>query len=262
MHLTLLLAALVGSIVPGCAPRPAPTLSPPAPGGIECKVRGDVAAPVGDASRQADTRPGIAVFPFVDGGSFGPDKEDFAALSVGLQQMLTTELAQNPALRVVERAALKQLMDEQTLGASGRVDPQTAARLGKMVGAKYVVLGGFTDAFGTMRLDGRIVVVETTEVLRAEEVRDKREQIFDMVVRLSDQVTKGVKLAPLSAQARQVRNGRAKKLPAAAAALYSRALVLQDHGRKDKAVELYREIVQRFPEMNEAREALRQLTGR
>src|SRR4051812_40006431 len=70
---------------------------------------------------QGDTRPGIAVLPFDNGGSYGQSKEDFDALQVGMQQMLTTELAQNPALRVVDRSQIKQLLSEQDLGAAGRV---------------------------------------------------------------------------------------------------------------------------------------------
>src|SRR5690606_22408654 len=39
-------------------------------------------------AQDADTRPGIAVFPFTNGGSFGPGSEDLAPLEVGIQQML------------------------------------------------------------------------------------------------------------------------------------------------------------------------------
>src|SRR6185503_16935363 len=104
-----------------------------------------------------DTRPGIAVFPFDNGGSYGQDKENFEALQVGMQQMLTTEFAQNPALRVVDRTQIKSLLAEQDLGAQGRVDANTAAKIGKVVGAKYVVMGGFIDFYGDLRLDARIV---------------------------------------------------------------------------------------------------------
>lgn len=66
-----------------------------------------------------DSRPGVAVLPFENGGSYGQDKEDFDALEVGIQQMLLTEFAVNSALRVVERSRLRALMDEQDLGSSG-----------------------------------------------------------------------------------------------------------------------------------------------
>ena len=53
-----------------------------------------------------DTRPGIAVLPFENGGSYGKDKEDFDALRKGLAGTLIYELAQNPAVRLVDAARL------------------------------------------------------------------------------------------------------------------------------------------------------------
>jgi hypothetical protein len=50
-----------------------------------------------------DTRPGIAVFAFSNGGSYGQQKEDYDAMERGMAGMLISELGANPALRVVER---------------------------------------------------------------------------------------------------------------------------------------------------------------
>ncbi len=87
-----------------------------------------------------DTRPGIGVWILENGGSYGQDAEDFEALRVGLQQILMTELARNPAMRVVERSQLNALIAEQDLGAGCLFDPETAALVGRIVWAKYLVL--------------------------------------------------------------------------------------------------------------------------
>ena len=150
---------------------------------------------------QGDTRAGIAVLPFDNGGSYGQSKEDFEALGVGFQQMLTTELSQNPAFRVVDRSQIKSLLAEQDLGAAGRVDANTAAKVGKVVGAKYVVMGGFIDFYGDLRLDARIVNVETSEILKSIGERDKRENLYASVTKLAADVTKGVNLPALPRQA-------------------------------------------------------------
>lgn len=215
--------------------------------------------PAAVAAQGADTRPGLAVFPFTNGGSFGPDKEDLAALEVGIQQMLLTELAQNTNLRVVERSQLRAILDEQGLVTSGRVDPRTAAQVGRLVGARYVVTGAFMDVYGTFRLDGRIVDVETGEILKTEEVRDRRQNIYQLLVDLAGRITQGVSLPPL--EVAMVEQRRSRAIPAEAVTLFSRAQVFQDGGRHEQAIDLYRQIAQRFPEMTEAREALRQLTG-
>ena len=58
---------------------------------------------VGAQQRRQDTRPGIAVLPFSNGGSYGQAKEDYDALQRGIAGMMISELARNPAARIVER---------------------------------------------------------------------------------------------------------------------------------------------------------------
>jgi len=61
-----------------------------------------------------------------------------------LSGMLANELASIGAFRVVERSNLESVLNEQDLGASGRVRPDTAAQIGQLTGAEYIVLGTVT----------------------------------------------------------------------------------------------------------------------
>jgi curli biogenesis system outer membrane secretion channel CsgG len=61
-----------------------------------------------------------------------------------LSGMLANELAAIGAFTVVERSNLESVMREQDLGASGRVRPDTAAQIGQLTGAQYIVLGTVT----------------------------------------------------------------------------------------------------------------------
>ena len=125
-----------------------------------------------------DTRPGIAVMAFDNGGSYGQDAENFEALRVGIQQMLLTELAMNNAARVVERSQINALVAEQDLAADGRVDPNTAAQIGQLVGARYMIFGSFIDFYGETRIDARIVDTETSEIVNTTRVRNSREEMY------------------------------------------------------------------------------------
>ena len=58
-----------------------------------------------------------------------------------LAGMLSNELAGTEKFRVVERSKLESVLREQDLGASGRVRAGTAAKVGKMTGAQYLVIG-------------------------------------------------------------------------------------------------------------------------
>src|SRR5438477_13078913 len=58
-----------------------------------------------------------------------------------LSGMLTNELAGTEKFRVVERAKLEHVLNEQDLGASGRVSKGSAAKIGKLTGAHSLAMG-------------------------------------------------------------------------------------------------------------------------
>ncbi len=71
-----------------------------------------------------------------------------------LSGMLANELAAIDAFTVVERSQLDHVLREQDLGASGRVRPDTAAEIGQLTGAGYIVTGTVTDYSENTRRTG------------------------------------------------------------------------------------------------------------
>lgn len=67
--------------------------------------------------------------------------------SVGrdLAGMLSNELAATGKFRVVERSKLDAVLSEQDLASSGRINPATRAKVGKVTGAKYLVFATVTS---------------------------------------------------------------------------------------------------------------------
>ena len=209
-------------------------------------------------ARNQDTRPGIAVLPFSNGGSYGQGKEDFEALEVGIAGMMISELTQNPAARVVEREQIKQLLDEQNLTTQGRVDPQTAAKVGKLVGARYVVLGTFVDFYGDFRVDVRLVNTETGEIVKTESERMQRDHMYDIIRNIAVRLMKDANLPALQRGAsNEQRMGR--QVPTEALTYYSRALLYQDRGQKEKATEMFNRALAIFPDYAEAQEGLQKV---
>ncbi len=206
-----------------------------------------------------DTRPGIAVLPFENGGSYGQDKENFEALQKGIPGMLISELAQNPAARVVDRDGIESMLAEQNLARDGRVDAATAARIGKLVGARYMVMGSFVDLYGRFRMDARIVNVETSEILKVVKSDGKRDDLFRLIQGLAEKLMAETKLPPLSAELGAA--VRQRNVPTEALTYYSRALLYQDRGDKDKAAEFFNKALEAFPSYSEAREGLQKVRG-
>jgi curli biogenesis system outer membrane secretion channel CsgG len=66
-------------------------------------------------------------------------------LGRGAADILTTELVKMGKFDMFERGQLQSVLKEQDLGASGRVDPSTAVRIGKIIGVNYIITGAVTE---------------------------------------------------------------------------------------------------------------------
>lgn len=192
------------------------------------------------ATAKTDTRPGIAVLPFENGGSYGRDKEDYTALQGGIPAIMIDELSRNPAARVVDREIINNILKEQDLATAGRVDAATAAKVGKLVGARYMIMGTFIELAGKFKLTARIVDVETGEILKSvsnDDAMMNPNDLFKIIQSVAQKLMAETKLPALPAQVAQA--AKAENVPTTALTLYSRALLYQDRGEKAKAVEFF-----------------------
>ncbi|MEA3402029.1 MAG: CsgG/HfaB family protein [Armatimonadota bacterium] len=96
--------------------------------------------------------PVVAVMPFED-GSVRADwgwhcRGTRYRAGAGIADMVANELAfeadRRRTFRLVERERLFEVLDEQDLGREGRIDPRTAARIGRILGADLLVMGAVT----------------------------------------------------------------------------------------------------------------------
>lgn len=119
-------------------------------------------ATVNRAARAADTTPtapvAVAVFDFE---STDPKLKD---LGLQLAQLLTARLSVCDDVITVERQDLQKIMGEQELGASGIVNPETAARIGQYTGARVLVTGRLFNAEGETSLVLKVMSAETSRV--------------------------------------------------------------------------------------------------
>lgn len=80
----------------------------------------------------------IAVLPF-DGPRGSQVSSDIEALFAGIQVDST------PYFSVIERTAIRKIIREQSLQLSGLVNPETAERVGRLLGAEGIILGTVTQ---------------------------------------------------------------------------------------------------------------------
>lgn len=66
------------------------------------------------------------------------------APSQGVSDLLTNKLVDGGAYTLIERSRIQAVLQEQNLALSGRIDPNTAAQVGRILGADAVVIGSVT----------------------------------------------------------------------------------------------------------------------
>lgn len=258
-----------------------------------------IASPIAaQGAAQGAARPVVVVLPF-DNNSIGAGARDFDGLGKGVQDFLITDLAGNPAVRLVDRSRIETVLKEQELAAGGRIDAETAVRIGKILGAQYAVVGGFlADGRGNAVLTGRTIDIETTQIANPQKISGKSDDVLGLIAQLSTRLTSAMVLAPKSG-ARGASSGgttgtapgAAKSAPAQTGApsssvgqvetfakpvsaktmvtrldvasmkLYSNALDEADKKHAARATELFKQVLARFPEFEPAQRQLDKLSN-
>ncbi|MGH7468249.1 MAG: CsgG/HfaB family protein [Longimicrobiales bacterium] len=105
----------------------------------------------------ANTNPApgvVGVFPFLNTAP-----ATLAPLGRALAELITVDLSQTTRIRIVERAQVQRLLDEIRLAQSGSVDPATAARAGRLLGAGRIVQGRLDGTEAALRMQAAVVAV-------------------------------------------------------------------------------------------------------
>ena len=204
------------------------------------------AAEPADKGSDKDKTPTLAVLYF----DYSGKTEEMGMLRKGLAQMLISDLSDLDGVRIVERDRLQDIINELELNQTTKIDKQTAARIGKLLGAKYLVLGGYFDLMGTLRIDARVVETETGKVVKSYGASGKPDEFIGLEQKLSTDLhglLTSDALEGFTARPR-VRTGtatdptapasqpkRPKKLTTGTAVKYGKALDAKDRGDKEEA---------------------------
>ena len=115
---------------------------------------------------------------------------------------LYTELKAKSKINLIERNQIEKALEEMKLASVGLIE-ENAPKLGKMLGADAVLTGIYQISGDSIRIDAKIVKVETGEVLSGGEVSGSIKDIFNLEKRLSENVLAALEaLAPKDEKAK------------------------------------------------------------
>ncbi|WP_457572536.1 CsgG/HfaB family protein [Desulfovulcanus sp.] len=183
----------------------------------------------------------LAIFPFENNAITSP--KQYAPLSKGLSAMLITDLKALKAsgLQLIEREKIDSILKEMSLGQAGMIDQNTAIKAGKILGAQSVAFGSFM-VFGTqVRIDLRVINVETSEIIMAENVMGDESNFFNLEKQLAQKIVKALNLK-LKQTTLTASQGNLK-----AAMLLSQAINALDRGHDDDANKLFKKVIEIAP---------------
>ena len=173
----------------------------------------------------ASAAPPVVAISYFDNHSGQPALDPLAK---GLADMLITDLTAVSAVQVVEREKLNQVLAELALSKSKFIDPKTAQRLGKGLAARWVLTGGYTVAGETMRIDARVLEVETAKVLASEKVEGKKDEFFALEKELVEVLVVAIGVTVGRAEKTRLRSNPTQSFTAWS--LYSEGLDAGDRG--------------------------------
>lgn len=205
------------------------------------------------ATPNADTKR-IAILYF-DNGS---DNAELSRLRKGLADMLISDLSKIKMLNVIERARLEEILKEQKLNNSKEFDASTATKVGKLLGVQYILTGAFFDLMGSMRMDARIIDVETGKIIKSEGIDGQTNTFFDLEKKLVVKIASGLNVE-LNADNKETTETKTSSLSYETSLLYSDALDKMDKGENGKAIELLKKVLQKNPDFAPAKKALDKL---
>lgn len=159
-------------------------------------------------------------------------KSDYDPLGKGISSMMISDLSVVPEIQLVEREHMQDIVKEIDLQHTKYFDSTTAVKVGKMLGAEYIVTGAFASLQPNMRIDTRVVRVETGAIVKTAQVTGDQDKFFDLEQALADKLIDGLGVA-LSPEDHEklLAQERANRVDALSTmAGFSRSLALYDRG--------------------------------
>lgn len=99
-----------------------------------------------------------------------------------IPESISTSMAKGGRLEIVERSRLEAGLKEMEMSELGIVDESQAAKIGRAVGANAILVGSFVSIGGVLRINARLIDVQTSRVINAESVQGQvGAEIFDLM---------------------------------------------------------------------------------
>jgi len=131
--------------------------------------------------------PGLKTMAIIDFKNSSIDqKAKFDPMEQGFADLMIHRLNNSTGLKVIERERIQWILNE--INIQDKYNMEEAVRIGKQLGVHAVLLGSFIIFNDEIWLGARLVKVETSEILLADEIKGDVDDFFDLTEKLSEKI--------------------------------------------------------------------------
>jgi TolB-like protein len=182
-------------------------------------------------------------------------QSEFDPLQKGIPLLLITDLSNVKSLQVIERVKLQALVEEIGLGTSGLVEFDTAPRVGRLLGAKWLIGGDISR--GSVGIQSNVLDVPGQKIIGQPMVKGDLPELFRLEKDLLFEIIKLLKIDVKREEEIELRRPCSLNLNALFALF--RAIHESDRGNYEKAAEHYERALKEDPKICIAKSALEEL---
>jgi TolB-like protein len=180
-------------------------------------------------------------------------------LTSGVPELILLELARNPGIHTVEPERLRRVLTSQKLDPQSRLGDEAAARVGRILGAQWVIRGTFaTDGRGAIRLSAYMVDVATGQVEHTATAEGRQANLAELIGQISEHLAHDMHLADLPRESKRAHE-LAQKASYQSTLSFARAIEARDAGKVQQAITLLQQLLAADPGYEPAQNALTRL---
>lgn len=110
-----------------------------------------------------------------------------------VSNLLNAQLVSNDRIKLVDRTLIDKLLEELKLSSSDLADPETALRIGKLVGARFIAKGSIFPIGEEMQLTLKLIETETTLMIKTIIKSATQSSLPDIAAEIAGELTESLK---------------------------------------------------------------------
>lgn len=169
-------------------------------------------------------------------------------LGSGIAETVTADLKKIEGLSVIGRERVYETLRRLGVDSESEVDTTMANSIGREVGARWILTGGYQKIGEMLRITARVVGVESGEVLRTVKIDGQMKDIFDLQDKIVYELSQDLDLSLKSGEREGIEQKETEVLEAYEAASKAEAMLMSgDKDAVEEAVKLLAQAISLDP---------------